>query len=135
MHVRDLGNNLATHNLTLDGDGMLIDGTATKVLSTNGVAVEYFFRADLAEWVVVSEIDIDSELPFPNEYDDLFISLLALRLNPRYGVQTRGETAEAVKRGITKMRSRYRQKEAQSSEEALLRTQGVKRGVSDFEAG
>lgn len=126
MAVQDMLSNFSTYNLTLDGNGHKIDGAATKVVSTSGYNAEWFFRADLGEWKIITALDIDDEMPFPQEFDELFVALLALRLNPRHGTSTRAETAAVVTRGITRMRARYRQKMAMPSELALqVRTKEV----------
>lgn len=135
MAIHDLDANFATHNLTVDGNGLRIDGGLTDVLSTNSQIIEYFFRADLGEWVVVTELEIDDNMPFPEDFDDLFVSLLCLRLNPRHNTQTKGETVKAVQRGIQQIRSRYRQKQAMPSEMALRQRERELFGGYDFDSG
>lgn len=83
--VIDASSNFATQNLSIDGNGRRIDGGTSMVLSTNGVRTEFFYRSDLAEWLVISDLDTTDDLPFPEDYDDYFITKLAMRINPRYG--------------------------------------------------
>lgn len=83
--VIDVNGALVTYNVTLDGNGRLIDGAATAVLSTAGLNKEWLYDADAAEWKVVTDLELTSEMPFPAKFDDYFIIKLAARLNPRYG--------------------------------------------------
>lgn len=81
----DVAGNFATQPLTLNGNGNLVDGAASKLLDTNGMQADFFYRKDLAEWRSVSPLLTSSTVPFPDEYDDMFVLLLAVRLLVRYG--------------------------------------------------
>lgn len=83
--IVDAGGNFATNPLTLDGNKGLVDAAATKVLSTNGQRADFFYRRDLAEWRSVAPLLTNSTMPFPEEFDDMFVLLLATRLLVRYG--------------------------------------------------
>jgi hypothetical protein len=48
-------------------------------------------------------------MPLPQEYDDYFVTRLAMRLNPRYGQAVPDVTVEAMNRIEQKIRARYRQ--------------------------
>ena len=107
--VQDLAGNFNTYPLTLDGNGVLIEGVSSIVLNTNDLNREWFFRADLGSWMRTTDLEAADEMPFPVEFDDLFVTMLAIRLNPRYGIATSAETAEALRRVRSQFRSRYRQ--------------------------
>lgn len=81
----DAANNVATNNVTIDGNGRLIEGSTTLTLNTNGISRDWFFREDTADWKKVSSLIATDESPFPLEFDDYFILELAMRLNPRHG--------------------------------------------------
>jgi len=83
--VIDVLGNFSTFNLTLNGNGRSVAGGSTLVLSTNGTKKEFFYRADLGEWVEITDLQLTSEMPFPADFDDFFTTSLAMRLNPRYG--------------------------------------------------
>lgn len=83
--VSDPGENLATANLTLDGNGRQIEGAATVTLNTDGLNREWIYRADLGNWVRLTELVAADELPFPRDFDAYFRILLAMRLAPRHG--------------------------------------------------
>lgn len=102
----DAGGNLATYNLTLDGNGRTIESSSTLALSTNGTARQWFYRADTGNWVRISDVALDSDPPLPREYDDLLIAMTAMRLNPSASAGIL--QAVPVERTRSKLRSRYR---------------------------
>lgn len=99
-----------TYNLTLDGNGRTIEGTSTLTLAQDGEISQWMFRSDIGDWVLIDEIEEEDDWPLPIEFDDYFIIMLALRLNPRYGQQLTGESATMMKRMRTQMQARYRRK-------------------------
>jgi hypothetical protein len=109
--VQDLQGNLATYNVTLHGNGRLIEAASTLALSTNSLNRTWFYRADLGDWRRVSTLATSDELPFPVEFDDMFIILLAIRLNPRYGRKLDEQTAIMLRRAQKMFTARYAQVE------------------------
>lgn len=112
--VQDLGGNLATYNLTLDGNGRLIESARTLALTTDSLNKSWFYRADLGNWQPVSSLAAADEMPFPIEFDDMFIVLLAMRLNPRFGRKMDAQSVEALRRSRAMFTARYAQREAAS---------------------
>lgn len=121
LGVSDVSGNLSTNNLTIHGNGRNIEGSSTLVLSTNGLNREWFFREDLGNWVRSIPLDLDSAFPFPEEFDDMFITLLAMRINPSYGVQMDPQTAEIFRRSRSQFRARYHNIIEVHSEDGLIR--------------
>lgn len=121
LAIIDNAGNLATYNVTLSGNGRLIESTASVVLSTNSLKREWFYRADLGSWTRVSDLLADDESPLPGEFDDFLVTLMALRLNPRHGATTSDEMIEVLKRIRTIFRARYRQVTEEDSELGLQR--------------
>jgi hypothetical protein len=119
MGIVDLAGNLNTNPLEIDANGKKIEGYSSIVLSTNSLSREWFYRADLGEWVKSSTLLASDNLPFPIEFDDYFITNLALRLNPRYGQAISGELLEVLRRGKSMFRARYSQAKEMASELAL----------------
>ncbi len=119
--VSDAARNLATYPVTLHGNGAYIEGSASIVLDTNGFEGEWFYRRDLASWMKTSPLDYDTEFPFPSEFDDFFITMLALRLNPSYGASLDPQSGEILSRSRSQLRSRYTQHIPEHSEIALTR--------------
>lgn len=120
LGVIDNGDNLSINNVTISGNGRQIESADSLMLNTNGLNREWFYRADLGDWVRVTDLTADDVSPFPIEFDDLLTTLLAIRLNPRYGATTSDEMADTMKRMKKMFRSRYRQSVEVSSERGLL---------------
>lgn len=83
--VIDVGSTLGSNPLTLVGNGNLVDGGADFTISTSGQRVEFMYRRDIANWVVVTEPGLSQIVPFDTMFDDMFVIELAMRINPRYG--------------------------------------------------
>lgn len=94
--------------LTLDGNGRTIEGSATKTF-TDTATGSWLYRADLADWVALASLTLTDALPFPDEFDDLFVTSIALRLSPRYGKTVQAGTTEAWKRTLSTFRAQYYQ--------------------------
>lgn len=113
MMIRDVGSTGV--NLTLDGNGRLIEGQATLVETPailNGA--QWFYRADLASWERVEDLAVDDELPLPDEYNDLFICYLAIRLSPRHSQVASEDTKSLFNALLKQAKARYRQEQAVS---------------------
>lgn len=101
--------------LTIDGNGRLIQDPAdmmfkTQVLLTGPLDPnQWFYREDLAMWILCQDMELEDECPFPKECNEFFICALAKRLAPRYGKITAAETVETAKRTLTRLKARYRQ--------------------------
>jgi hypothetical protein len=109
----DPASRLAAAPIIIDGNGRTIEGSDTLTLNTNGTNKVWFYRADTGNWTLLSELTgVDPEqFPFPIEFDDYFITKLAMRLNPRYGRQMAESSAVAMAQTLDKLRARYRQDE------------------------
>lgn len=111
MQVVDPNNRLAAAPITLHGNGRGIDGGESVVISTSGTTAIYFYRADRGEWVLLTDLagEVDEEFPFPQEFDDYFITRLAMRLNPRYGRSMAEASLVWMNDVQSRIRARYRQ--------------------------
>lgn len=103
----DVAGNLATYPVTLSGNGRNIEGSASLVLNVNSDSRQWMYRADLGDWVKITTLIYTDEMPFPQEFDDYFITMMALRVNPRYGQVLTPETMLALKRSRNQIRARY----------------------------
>lgn len=99
--------NLATNPLTLDSNGRSIEGGESVVLNTNGIARTWTYRQDLSMWMKTSDVLLTDLMPFPEEFDDWFVTMLAMRLNPAYGTQMDQQSVETLKRASRQFKSRY----------------------------
>jgi hypothetical protein len=109
MALIDVSQNLSVYPLTIYGNGRSIEGDDFQVYSTDGINQQWFYRDDLANWVKVSNLALTDEMPFPFEFDDMFIILLASRINPRYGQSLDPSSVDMLKRSRTQFRARYAQ--------------------------
>lgn len=119
--VVDASENLATYPVTVKGNGFFIEGSEEIVLSTNGLESEWFFRADLGEWVKYSPLTLFDTFPFPVEFDDFFILNLAFRLNPAYQRELDPQSQYMLTRAKSQINARYSQTIPTRSELALIR--------------
>lgn len=79
MAYADVG---AAANVTLHGNGRLIQGAAS--IEGEGGWKRWFYRADRGEWICLDQLTMNTEMPLPPEFDDLFICGLVMRLAPRF---------------------------------------------------
>jgi hypothetical protein len=105
--IVDAAQNLATYNLTINANGRTFESSATGTLNTNGLSRSWLYRADLGDWVCIVTLATTDQLPFPSDFDDYFVIMLAMRLNPRYHQAIAPETTEALKRSRSQLRARY----------------------------
>lgn len=125
LAIHDVSGNFSVYNVTINGNGRLIDGSNQTVLNTDLVIKEYFYRADTGSWMSVSNLDLSDTFPFPVEFEDLFIIGLAMRLNPRNRQEIDPQSIQTYKRLRSLFLARYHQSIDQRPEEGLLRTPGV----------
>lgn len=109
MGIIDPFGRLSAYPITLDGNGRTINGSATALLNTNGLATEWFYRADLGDWVTITDKIETEQMPFPADFDSFWITFLAMRLNPRYGRAMTDLSLQIYKSERAKFISRYLQ--------------------------
>lgn len=119
--IVDVGNNLATYNVIVDGNGHNIETTPTVTLNTNGLVREWFYREDLGNWVKATTLLAGDNFPFPQKFDDYFITMLAMRINPAYGQTLDPQSQAVLQRAQRQLRAQYSQIIETSSEVALIR--------------
>lgn len=128
----DIAGNFATYPLTIDGNGRRIEGLLSKTYNTNSAKYSLLYRADEGNWALVSPLELTDLFPLATEFEDFFVTGLAIRLNPKYIQNTASETVEAYRKVARALKARYRQKTQARSEEGLLRTPGVRYYFIDF---
>ena len=119
--VVDVSQNLATYNFILNANGRRIENVTALTLSTNGAQNEWFYRADQGNWFKTTNLIESDTFPFPEEFDDMFITMLAIRLNPAYGRALDQQSAMVLQRSRTQFRARYKNIIQTRSEEGLIR--------------
>jgi hypothetical protein len=128
MGIADPFGRLAAFPVTLDADGRTIEGAATKVLNVNGTFQEWFYRADLGDWVKITTLAAADQNPFPDDFDAFFSIGLALRLNPRFGRTMDDQSSLVFKTQRRQFIARYLQSQALEIDDSLswpfMSTQG-----------
>lgn len=119
--VTDPSETLATNSLTVYGNGSRIENALSITLVTNGADTEWFYRADLANWAKYAPLVSGDTFPFPEEFDDFFIGMLAMRINPSYAAVIDEQSSMMLSRSKSQLRSRYAQHTPVQSELALIR--------------
>lgn len=106
----DVGSN--STQITLSGNGRLIEGQQSLIDTPQAFnGKRWFYRADIASWQLVASIGLNDSLPLVADFDDLFITYLAIRLAPRNAQKTTEETAKVYGDLLKKARARYRQEQ------------------------
>lgn len=109
MGIADPYSRLAAYPVILDGNGRPIEGAATLTLNTNGLFQEWLYRADLGQWVKIQASADTDEMPFPDDFDNFFMTTLAMRINPRYGRQMDPQSQSVYASERKKFIARYLQ--------------------------
>lgn len=108
--VVDATNSLDSFALTINPNGRKLDGgVAPLVLSEEGFSKQWLYRADLADWRPIDPLELTDDMPFPPDFDDYFIIMLAMRLNPRYGRELGAESQARLEQQRAQFISRYTQ--------------------------
>lgn len=121
VNVIDVAGVFGTHNVVVNANGRKIEGGTSVTLSDDNTNKTWFYRSDLAEWVLIDDLTEDSNSPFPDEFDDYLIIKLAMRLNPRYLVQAAPETMKFYRELRRRFNARYQTDTEMPSELALQR--------------
>jgi hypothetical protein len=120
MGVVDASGNFATNNLALNGNGRTIEGLPEIILSADGTKTDWVYRADLGDWKKVAPLTLADEWPWPEDFDDMIVVMLAMRLNPRNSQPIAQESVLAMKRSKEQFRARYKQIVNTASDPGLL---------------
>lgn len=120
LGVVDVSQNFDVNPLTIQGNGRSIEGEDVMTYDTPGLIKEWMFREDLGNWVVVNPLDVNGDMPWPAEFDDLWIIGLAYRLNPRYGQVIHPASQQAMQVAERKFSARYKQSDTKMPVEDAL---------------
>lgn len=130
--VNDMAASLTTYPVTVKGNGYLIEGAETLTLSNASIKSEWLFRADTGNWARISPLLEGDTFPYPEEFDDFFLTMLAARLNPSYGAALDPQSQMMLARARGQMRARYRQTRQMPSELGLIRLPLTFAGRDEF---
>lgn len=121
MGVSDISETLASYDLVLDGNGRTIEDAPTLIVAESGVNREWFYRQDLGNWMRLSDLTDANTFPFPEEFDDLFITMLAMRINPSYGRAIDDQSVASMNRTKRQFQARYQNHQEVDVEPGLYR--------------
>lgn len=96
--------------LTVDGNGRLIESASEITLQKSDVSRAWFYRADLAGWVKLTDLALTDLSPLPEDLEDLLVCALNVRLAPRYGQDPRAGTVSQLKYMMKLAKTRYKQR-------------------------
>lgn len=122
LAIVDAAGNLNTNNLTLYGNGRKIEGGTSVTLNTANETKEWFYRADLGDWVAVTDLTTTDPSPFPKEFDELLIGDLAISLCPLYGTAMTAEQMTKYQKALSRFRTRYNKSREMPLDPALVKT-------------
>lgn len=104
----------ATELLTISGNGFLVQGQPT--ITGRGGQRKWFFRADQGNWVCLKRFTSKSDYsPLPQEFDDLLICGLIIRLSPRFNREPHATIVGRYADMLSRLKKRYAQTEAVSA--------------------
>lgn len=106
MAVVDVGSSGA---LTLNGNGRLIDGATTITLDPGFSPFSWFYRSDLATWILLAPLTLTDQTPLPADFDDLLITGTAIRLTGLDEIDATAGTMFIFKRLLALCKQRYNQ--------------------------
>lgn len=109
MAISDPHNRLATYPITLEPNGRTIEGADSLVLNTDGLDTSWFYRAELSDWVRVTNLALTDEAPFPEDFDAMQYILLATRLVPPSGRKLNEMSAAILTEQRRQFLARYAQ--------------------------
>lgn len=109
MGIVDPFSRLSAFPVTLNANGRTIEGNLTLLLNQDGLNQEWFYRTDLGDWVRLTQKTETDEMPFPSDFDNFFMTLLNMRLNPRYGRNMDEQSALIFRNEKRKFVARYLQ--------------------------
>ena len=97
--------------VTIDGNGHLVESAATVAATTSALhGRKWFYRADLGDWTrLTAVVDEDDPMPLPEEFDDLLVCGLAIRLSARFEVTVKPETFGRFTDMMRRLKKRYKQ--------------------------
>lgn len=104
--IVDTAGNLSSNNLILSGNGRSIEGATSVTLNTNSLSRQWLYTN--GNWARITSLAASDTMPLDEAFDDYFITMLALRLNPRHGATMSQESMAALDRQRSIIRARYR---------------------------
>lgn len=110
MGLVNIGPSYAVNPLTINANGRLIEGASSLVLdSFTATPIRWFYRADLSEWVRITEFTGTEDSPLPKQFNRFWRCAVAIDLCPRYNKDPQAVTLAGYKDGMATILGRYAQ--------------------------
>ena len=117
--VVDSTRDTATYQVTLHGNTKTIENSVTSLFDENGISKVWFYNAEKGDWIKLSSLTSVSESILPPRFDDYFIIALAMRLNPRNGMELSQQSLARFKEVKRKLQAEYRYSNSEPLEKGL----------------
>lgn len=98
-------------------DGSTIEGAAS--VTTTGNA-SWFYRADLADWVLEADRALSDDSPYSPDLDEALSCYMAFALAPEYGAAITPELQAMINAGRSQISQRYGYRAQQTIDTGLL---------------
>jgi hypothetical protein len=99
----------STATLTIHANGRKIENAASITVATASAPAEWFYRADLGDWISLSPLVAADTTPLPQEFDDLLVSGTAIRLTALDQIKPTDGTMFIYDRLLKRCKQRYAQ--------------------------
>lgn len=113
-------NSTSPLNVTFLGNGRRIEGALSYNATISGSSRSWMYDAPSGNWLAVTPLTFTDVMPFPSSFDDLFIIMLAMRLNPRYNVEANTQSVSRLSQVMRHFKARYSQVVVVGSEPAIV---------------
>lgn len=122
IQLIDSGSGFAANPVTFQVQAAQFEGSsADYVADTDGFNRTWIYRDDTSNWARILPLDPAGEFPFPNAYDDAFVQMLALRLNPRYQQELSNDSKIAMQRNMNQLKAFYSRTRVTPADLATIR--------------
>lgn len=107
VYVVDTTGAFGAAPVTLEAQDMRIAGQPSLALNTAGYNEGWMFRADLGSWEQITNLTLDSPLPFPAQFDQFWGLALAMRVGNTFALRLGPDDQRAYVDGRDALFARY----------------------------
>lgn len=109
MSISNVGD--ATQAFSINPNGHKIEGSlnAATINLEQVPTAQWFFRADLQDWVRIAPLTLAGQSQFPEQFDDLLVTALARRLSVSNGQPLSPVIEDTYSKQMQVFRARYKQ--------------------------
>lgn len=93
--------------LSVLGNGRRVSGGASFAFAHTAAPLTLFYRADLANWLPITQLALTSASPLPAEFDELLVAGTAIRLTALDEISPQSGTMFIYDRLLKRLKQRY----------------------------